>query len=216
VYERIVANSVHIGILQDENPDDTKRYRFLEFGTDYNKDLRYITEIMPCSLPVPVSYTNNMQSKLERYEAVQHEALTPTLGLPYDAVTVYDEDMDDYLYIPAAFSGLQYDLFFDYNTAYQKNMHPMWFYVAYPDNDKMALIPITVSDNTEIMCDKYKYLNCELDAELFDFILFNFRDIMRLADRCYKPDDFLWNMTRLETVLASISADLSAIEKMNL
>ena len=200
VYERIVGNRVDLGIMQDASTDEFCRCRLLEFGSEYNIDRRVITQIMPCSLPVSEAYVEAMQSKRERYEAVERSELTPSFGLPYDAQTIYDEDMDDYLYVPASFSGVKYDLFFDCKAAYQKNMHPMWFYVAHSDGDKMVLIPITVSENSKVRWDKYEQLDCELDAALSDFITFNLRDIMTLADHQCKPDYFLWNLTRMEDI----------------
>ncbi len=202
VYERIVGNSVYIGILQDEKTDDTHRYRFLEFGTDYNKDLRHITEIMPCSLPVSEKNIYNLKSKLELYEAVEHKAIAPSFGLPYDVVTMCDEDMDDYLYIPASISGFRYDLFFDCNAAYRKNMHPMWFYVAHPVENKTVLLPITASSDITLMWEEYEHLMYDLlvTDDLINFVAFNLFEILTLADKQSKPDYFLWNLMRMSEI----------------
>ena len=202
VYERIVGNSVYIGILQDEKPDNSNRYRFLEFGSEYNKDLKYITEIMPCSLPVSEVNIYNLKSRLKLYEAVEHKIVTPSFGLPYDAMTICEEDIDDYLYIPASYSGFRYDLFFDCNAAYIKNMHPMWFYVAYPEGDNMLLLPITVSHNLTLMWDEYEHLMYDLlvTEDLINFMIFNLDEIMRLADSQCKPDYFLWNLVRMDEI----------------
>lgn len=202
VYERVVGNRVYIGILHDEKPDDTNRYSFLEFGSDYNKDLRLITEIMPCSLPVSEVQIYNLKSRLELYEAVEQKVITPTFGLPYNAVTISDEDMDDYLFIPSSFSGFRYDLFFDCQAAYRKNMHPMWFYVAYPEGDNMLLLPITVSHDLTLMWDEYEHLMYDLlvTEDLINFVTFNLYEIMSLADKQSKPDYFLWNLARMDEI----------------
>ena len=214
VYEHIIGNSVHIGILHDEKPDESNRYRFLESGGDYNKDWRYITEIMPCSLPVPEVCNYNLKSRFEQYEAVAHEVITPSFGLPYDVVTMCDEDMDDYLYIPASFSGFRYDLFFDCNAAYRKNMHPMWFYVAYPEDDNMLLLPITVSRDITLMWQEYEHLMYDLlvTDDLINFVAFNLFEIITLADKQSKPDYFLWNLMRM----SEIEKTLNVSDKENI
>lgn len=208
VYERIVGNSVYIGILQDDKTDDTQRYRFLEFGTDYNKDLRHITEIMPCSLPVSDKNIYNLKSRLELYEALERKAIAPSFGLPYNAITIFEEDMNDYLYIPASFSGFRYDLFFDCNAAYLKNMHPMWFYVAYPEDDNMLMLPITVAHDHTLMWNEYEHLMYDLlvTEDLINFITFNLHEIMTLADNQSKPDYFLWNLVTMDKITKVLSS----------
>ena len=99
--------------------------------------------MMPCSLPVSDAYAEALYSKGERYYALERDELSPILGVPYPVETKYGEDMNDYLYIPAVFSGFKYDLFFDYRAAYRKSMHPIWFYVAYPLEDKTVLLPMS-------------------------------------------------------------------------
>jgi hypothetical protein len=115
--------------------------------------------------------------------------------------------MNDYLFIPAAFSGFKYDLFFDCNAAYRKNMHPMWFYVAHPVENNTVLLPITVSSDITLMWEEYEHLMDDLlvTDNLIDFITFNLCEIMALADNQSKPDYFLWNLVRMNEIDKALS-----------
>ena len=115
--------------------------------------------------------------------------------------------MNDYLFIPAAFSGFKYDIFFDCNAAYRKNMHPMWFYVAHPVENKTVLLPITVSSDITLMWEEYEHLMDDLlvTENLIDFITFNLCEIMALADNQSKPDYFLWNLVRMNEIDKALS-----------
>ena len=202
LYECIVGNMVDVAILHDETPDEFGQYKLLKLCSDYNIDHRHVGEIMPCSLSVSEVDVETMKLKLEVYEEVEHNLITPEFGLPYTATTMCEEDMNDYLYIPASLSGYRYDMFFDCKAAYKKNMHPMWFYVAYPDGNKRVLLPITVSDDITLIWVEYEDLMYYLSITegLIDFVSFNLREIMRLADRACSPDHFLWNMMRMNTI----------------
>lgn len=113
-----------------------------------------------------------------------------------------DEDMNDYIFIPAAYSGFKYDMFFDCNAAYRKNMHPMWFYVAHPLEYKTVLLRITVSSDITLIWEEFEHLMDDLLVleGLIEFVIFNLLDIMSLADHQCHPDYFLWNMARMDTI----------------
>ena len=165
--------------------------------------------MMPCSLPVSDAYAEALHSKYQRYDEVMHDELSPVFGVPYKVESKFVEDMDDYLYIPATFSGFKYDMFFDCNAAYQRNMHPMWFYVAYPLKDKTVLLPITVSSDITLMWEEYEHLMRELllTENLTEFVSFNLQDIMMFADSQCPPDYFLWNIAKMETVIKFFSSE---------
>lgn len=208
VYECIEGNHVDIGILQDERPYHANRYRFLVFGRDNNTVRKHITDIMPCSLPITEAYSEVMLSKLERYKAIEQKELPLSFGLPYEAVGIFEEDLNDYLYIPASFSGFRYDLFFDCNAAYIKNMHPMWFYVAYPEGDKILLLPISVSHNPTLMWEEYDHLMDDLfnTEDLENFTTWNLYEIMALADKQHHPDYFSWNLVKMGEIEKALSS----------
>ena len=200
IYEYIdAANHVNVCIIEKEaQPDNTCEH--LIMNCDYTKGWSYITNVMPCTYSVSQEYFEALRSKLVRLDEVDKGQLTPTLGVPYKFESKYSEDMNDYLYIPASFSGFKYDLFFDCNAAYRKNMHPMWFYVAHPVGDKTVLLPITISYDLNLMWEEYEYLMYELliPENLISLIQCNLQDIMNLADSSYPPDYFLWNMMKMD------------------
>ena len=101
--------------------------------------------------------------------------------------------------LPDFEQAVKYDLFFDCNAAYRKNMHPMWFYVAHPVGDKTVLLPITISYDLNLMWEEYEYLMYELliPENLISLIQCNLQDIMNLADSSYPPDYFMWNMMKM-------------------
>lgn len=193
------ANQVNVCIIEKEaQPDNTCEYLIL--NCDYTKGWSHIADIMPCTYPVTDEYIDALKSKLVRYDKVEQGELTPTRGVPYKFESKYAEDMNDYLYVPATFSGFKYDMFFDCNAAYRKNMHPMWFYVAHPVGDKMVLMPITISYDLNLMWEEYEHLMYDLliAENLITFIQSNLQDIMNLADCQYGPDYFLWNMMKMD------------------
>ena len=200
IYEYIdAANHVNVCIIEKEaQPDNTCEH--LIMNCDYTKGWSYITNVMPCTYSVSQEYFEALRSKLVRLDEVDKGQLTPTLGVPYKFESKYSEDMNDYLYIPASFSGFKYDLFFDCNAAYRKNMHPMWFYVAHPVGDKTVLLPITISYDLNLMWEEYEYLMYELliPENLISLIQCNLQDIMNLADSSYPPDYFMWNMMKMD------------------
>ncbi|MBO7231378.1 MAG: hypothetical protein J6V20_08250 [Bacteroidaceae bacterium] len=202
IYEHIDAgNNVHVCIIEEEaRHDNTCGHLIL--NSDYTKGWSYITDVMPCTYPVSHEYSDALKSKLARHDEVEQRVLTPTRGVPYAIKTKHNEDMNDYLYVPASFSGFKYDLFFDCNAAYRKNMHPLWFYVAHPLEDKMILLPITVSSELTLMWEEHGHLMYDLciTENLIDFIQSNLQDIMNLADCQYGPDYFLWNMMKMNNV----------------
>ena len=199
VYEYIDgANSVHRCMIEnDSRNDDICDHLIL--NCDYTHGWSHITEIMPCTFPVSEPYVDALKSKLDRYDEVERGELKAIRGVPYEVESKYDEDMSDYLYIPTSFSGFKYDMFFDCNAAYRKNMHPMWFYVAHPVGDKTVLLPITVSSDITLMWEEYEHLMYDLSVTegLIDFIIFNLQDIMTLADYQCTPEYFLWNMMKM-------------------
>ena len=206
IYEHLTllvsgGKSVSLCIVENESTDEY-RCEHIILRSDYNHSWNYLTDMMPCSLPVSDAYAEALRSKAERYYALEHDELTPVLGVPYPVESKYAEDMNDYLFIPAAFSGFKYDMFFDCNAAYRKNMHPMWFYVAHPIENKTVLLPITVSSDITLMWEEYEHLMDDLlvPEGLIEFIIFNLQDIMSLADHQCHPDYFLWNMARMDTV----------------
>ena len=191
----------------DYRDDNTCEHIILR--SDYNHGWNYLTDMMPCSLPVSDAYAEALRSKGERYYALERDELSPILGVPYPVETKFDEDMSDYLFIPAAFSGFKYDMFFDCNAAYRKNMHPMWFYVAVPVENKTVLLPITVSSDITLMWEEYEHLMSDLllTESLIEFVMINLQDIMTLADHQCRPDYFLWNMAKMDTVIKFFSID---------
>ena len=206
IYEHLTllvsgGKSVSLCIVENESTDEY-RCEHIILRSDYNHSWNYLTDMMPCSLPVSDAYAEALRSKAERYYALEHDELTPVLGVPYPVESKYAEDMNDYLFIPAAFSGFKYDMFFDCNAAYRKNMHPMWFYVAHPVENKTVLLPITVSSDITLMWEEYEHLMYDLlvPEGLIEFVIFNLHDIMSLADHQCHPDYFLWNMARMDTV----------------
>lgn len=208
IYEHLTllcsgGKHVDLCIVENESKDDY-RCEHIILRSDYNHSWNYLTDMMPCSMPVSDAYAEALRSKAERYYALEHDELTPVLGVPYPVESKYAEDMNDYLFIPAAFSGFKYDMFFDCNAAYRKNMHPMWFYVAHPVENKTVLLPITVSSDITLMWEEYEHLMYDLlvPERLIDFVTFNLLDIISLADHQCQPDYFLWNMTRMDTVLS--------------
>ena len=206
IYEHLTRNVdggyfVDICIVEnDSKGDNTCEHLILR--SEYNHGWNYLTDMMPCSLPVADAYAEALLSKGERYYALDRDELCPVLGVPYPVVTKFDEDMNDYLFIPASFSGFKYDMFFDCKAAYRKNMHPMWFYVAIPIEDKTVLLPITVSSDITLMWEEYEHLMFDLlvTERLIDFVAFNLHEIMALADNPSHPDYFLWNMAKMDTV----------------
>ena len=208
IYEHIAGDRVQLCIVENDSKDyNTCRHIILR--CDYTIGWSYLTDMMPCSLPVSESYAEALSSKLQRYDEVMHDELLPLYGVPYKVESKFVEDMNDYLYIPATFSGFKYDLFFDCRAAYRKNMHPMWFYVAYPLKDKTVLLPITVSSDITLMWEEYEHLMSELllTENLTEFVSFNLQDIMMLADSQCPPDYFLWNIAKMETVIKFFSSE---------
>ena len=184
---------------------------FLAMNRDFAWGTSAYSDVMPCSLPISDAYAEALRSMEERHFAVERDELLPIRGVPYPVVSKFNEDMSDYLFIPAAFSGYQYDIFFDCNAAYRKNMHPLWFYVAYPANDKKILLPIAVSSEIVIMWDEYMHLDESLNTpeSIYDFMTFNLRNIMYLADRNYSPEYFLWSMIKMDTVNKLMSVEIN-------
>ena len=213
IYEHLTRNvsgghNVNICIVENDYRDDNTCEHII-LRSDYNHGWNYLTDMMPCSLPVSDAYAEALRSKGERYYALERDELSPILGVPYPVETKYDEDMSDYLFIPAAFSGFKYDMFFDCNAAYRKNMHPMWFYVAVPVENKTVLLPITVSSDITLMWEEYEHLMSELllEEDLIEFVMINLQNIMTLADHQCRPDYFLWNMAKMDTVIKFFSID---------
>ena len=213
IYEQLTRNvsggyNVNICIVENDYRDyNTCDYIILR--SDYNHGWNYLTDMMPCSLPVSDAYADALRSKGERYDALERDELSPILGVPYPAETKFDEDMSDYLFIPASFSGFKYDMFFDCNAAYRKNMHPMWFYVAVPIEGKTVLLPITVSSDITLMWEEYEHLMSDLllTESLIEFVMINLQDIMALAESRGRTDYFLWNMAKMDTVIKFFSCD---------
>ena len=206
IYEHLTllcsgGKKVSLCIVENESKDDYTCEHII-LRCEYNHSWNYLTDMMPCSMSVSDAYAEALRSKAERYYALEHDELTPVLGVPYPVESKYAEDMNDYLFIPAAFSGFKYDMFFDCNAAYRKNMHPMWFYVAHPVENKTVLLPITVSSDITLMWEEYEHLMYDLlvPEGLIEFVIFNLQDIMSLADHQCHPDYFLWNMARMDTV----------------
>ena len=206
IYEHLIpltsgGKHVDLCIVENESKDDYTCEHII-LRCEYNHSWNYLTDMMPCSMSVSDAYAEALCSKAERYYALEHDELTPVLGVPYPVESKYAENMNDYLFIPAAFSGFKYDMFFDCNAAYRKNMHPMWFYVAHPVENKTILLPITVSSDITLMWEEYEHLMDDLlvPEGLIEFVIFNLHDIMSLADHQCHPDYFLWNMARMDTV----------------
>ena len=168
------------------------------------------TQVIPCTLPIKDGYAKAIRSKLERYEEVQNEALLPVIGLPYPAESIYEENMEDYLYVPSSFSGFCYDMFFDCNAAYRTHMHPLWLFIAYPDGGRTVLLPVTVSVDPVMMWDEYEHAMRDMwvDDGLIKFITHNMYNIMALADGQFPPEDFLWNMVKLDHIDSMLVDDL--------
>lgn len=213
IYEHLTRNvsgghNVNICIVENDYRDDNTCEHII-LRSDYNHGWNYLTDMMPCSLPVSDAYAEALRSKGERYYALERDELSPILGVPYPVETKFDEDMSDYLFIPAAFSGFKYDMFFDCNAAYRKNIHPMWFYVAVPVENKTVLLPITVSSDITLMWEEYEHLMSELllEEDLIEFVMINLQDIMTLADHQCRPDYFLWNMAKMDTIIKFFSID---------
>ena len=182
IYEYIdAANQVDVCIIEQEAGHDN-RCEHLILNCEYTNGWSYITNIMPCTFPVTNAYIDALKFKLARYDEYELGQLTPIRGVPYEVESKYAEDMNDYLYIPASFSGFKYDLFFDCNASYRKNMHPMWFYVAHPVGDKMVLLPITVSYDLHLMWEEYEYLMYDLilSENLITFIQSNPQDSRKI------------------------------------
>ena len=220
IYEHLIpltsgGKQVDLCIVENESKDDYTCEHII-LRCEYNHSWNYLTDMMPCSMSVSDAYAEALRSKAERYYALKHDELTPVLGVPYPVESKYAEDMNDYLFIPAAFSGFKYDLFFDCNAAYRKNMHPMWFYVAHPVENKKVLLPITVSLDITLMWEEYEHLMDDLlvTDSLIDFITFNLCEIMALADNQSKPDYFLWNLVRMNEIDKALS--ISGDGNMNL
>ena len=78
----------------------------------------------------------------------------------------------------------------------------MWFYLAYPDGDKSALLPITVSADIKLINNDYQNImeSNPIAYDLPTFIMLNLQDIMMLADRQSPPEYFLWNMLKVDTI----------------
>lgn len=200
IYEFIDgANQVNVCIIEEEGGHDNK-CDLLILNCDYTKGWSYITDVMPCTFTVTNEYVEALKSKHVRHNDAEQGLQTPIRGVPYEAEFKYGEDMNDYLYIPASFSGFKYDLFFDCNAAYRKNMHPMWFYVAHPVGNKMVLLPITISYDLNLMWEEYEHLMYDMcvPENLITFIQSNLQDIMNLADCQYEADYFLWNMMKMD------------------
>ena len=208
IYEHIAGDSVHLCIVENDSREDNTCGHII-LRCDYTHGWNYLTDMMPCSLPVSEPYAEALRSKYRRYDEVMHDELSPVFGVPYKVESKFVEDMDDYLFIPASFSGFKYDMFFDCNAAYRKNMHPMWFYVAYPLKDKTILLPITVSSDITIMWEEHKHLLDYLlvSEGLIEFVMVNLHDIMALADYQCRPDYFLWNMAKMDTIFKLLSIE---------
>ena len=203
IYEHIdAANQVDVCIIEKEAQHDNT-CEHLIMNCDYTKGWSFITNVMPSTYPVSKEYLNALKSKLIRHDEIKYGQITVKKGVPYAVESKYTEDMNDYLHIPASFSGFKYDLFFDCNEAYRKNMHPMWFYVAHPIGNKTILLPITVSSQITLMWEEYEYLMYDLciPENLIEFIQYNLHEIMDLADLQNSPDYFLWNMTKMGNII---------------
>ena len=85
----------------------------------------------------------------------------------------------------------------------------MWFYVAYPLKNKTVLLPITVSSDITLMWEEYEHVMSDLllTESLIEFVMINLQDIMTLADHQCRPDYFLWNMAKMDTVIKFFSID---------
>ena len=85
----------------------------------------------------------------------------------------------------------------------------MWFYVAVTVENKTVLLPITVSSDITLMWEEYEHLMSELllEEDLIEFVMINLQDIMTLADHQCRPDYFLWNMAKMDTVIKFFSID---------
>ena len=208
IYEHIAGDSVHLCIVENDSREDNTCGHII-LRCDYTHGWNYLTDMMPCSLPVSDAYAEALHSKYQRYDEVMHDELSPVFGVPYKVESKFVEDMNDYLFIPASFSGFKYDMFFDCNAAYRKNMHPMWFYVAYPLKNKTVLLPITVSADITLMWEEYEYVMSDLllTESLIEFVMINLQDIMTLADHQCRPDYFLWNMAKMDTVNKLLSLE---------
>ena len=211
IYEHLIpltsgGKQVDLCIVENGSKDDYTCEHII-LRCEYNHSWSFLTDMMPCSMSVSDAYAEALRSKTERYYALEHDELTPVFGVPYPVESKYAEDMNDYLFIPAAFSGFKYDIFFDCNAAYRKNMHPMWFYVAHPVENKTVLLPITVSSDITLMWEEYEHLMDDLlvTENLIDFITFNLCEIMALADNQSKPDYFLWNLVRMNEIDKALS-----------
>ena len=211
IYEHLIpltsgGKQVDLCIVENESKDDYTCEHII-LRCEYNHSWSFLTDMMPCSMSVSDAYAEALRSKTERYYALEHDELTPVIGVPYPVESKYAEDMNDYLFIPAAFSGFKYDMFFDCNAAYRKNMHPMWFYAAHPVENKTVLLPITVSSDITLMWEEYEHLMDDLlvTENLIDFITFNLCEIMALADNQSKPDYFLWNLVRMNEIDKALS-----------
>ena len=111
IYEHLTRNvsgghNVNICIVENDYRDDNTCEHII-LRSDYNHGWNYLTDMMPCSLPVSDAYAEALRSKCERYYALERDELSPILGVPYPVETKFDEDMSDYLFIPAAFSGFK-------------------------------------------------------------------------------------------------------------
>ena len=166
---------------------------------------RKLTDFLPCSIPVPDGNIAILKSKYEGYKSYNQNELFVTMGVPYPAECLSPDEMDDmndFLHIPSSFSGYKYDLFFDCKSSYRKNMHPLWLYVAYPHNGRVTLIPITASNNPAPMyCEKYEDLaNVMLleNEDLQEFIYYNLKEILKLADECISAECFMINLIKMD------------------
>lgn len=161
------------------------------------------SDFYPLSLPVNSKCIQKLKNKNEIYKEVQHGMLSPIMGVPYDAINLTEDNLNDYLYIPSSFSGFRYDIFLDVNTSYITNMHPLWLYIAYPIKDKTFLIPVSVGISPTSILKDYEELVDEMiiSYNLAEFVIDNLRSIIELADKGIYPEAFFWNMKRLEDVL---------------
>ena len=166
---------------------------------------RKLTDFLPCSIPVPDGNIAILKSKYEGYKSYNQNELFVTMGVPYPAECLSPDgmdDMNDFLHIPSSFSGYKYDLFFDCKSSYSRNMHPLWLYVAYPHNGRVTLIPITASNNPAPMyCEKYEDLaNVMLleNEDLQEFIYYNLKEILKLADECISAECFMINLIKMD------------------
>ena len=84
----------------------------------------------------------------------------------------------------------------------------MWFYVGYPEDDNMLMLPITVAHDPTLMWNEYEHLMYDLlvTEDLINFITFNLHEIMTLADNQSKPDYFLWNLVTMDKITKVLSS----------